>query len=72
MRNTRSQQTDGRKLVRLRELGFQFHALGDVIHDDEPPDHVEIPRDQRRNGGIDDPGFSRRGRQAEFVEIVNP
>ncbi len=32
------QQSDGRKFVGLRELGFQLNALGDVVHDHQPSD----------------------------------
>ena len=42
MRDSGRQQSDRRELVGLRKLRFQFHALGDVVHDDQPPDHVEL------------------------------
>ena len=54
VRHARRQQSDRRKLVGLRELRFQFDALGDVVHDDQPADHVELLRDQRRDGHVDD------------------
>ena len=34
MRDPRRQQSNRRKLVGLRELGLQFHAFRDVVHDD--------------------------------------
>src|ERR1035441_1706648 len=35
VRHTRGQQADGGELLGLCELGFEFDALGDVVHDDE-------------------------------------
>ena len=42
MGHARGQQPDGRELVRLRELGFKLNALGNVVHDDQPADHVKL------------------------------
>ncbi len=71
MRDAGSQQADGRKFVGLGELDFEFDALGDIVHDDEAADDVELARHQRRDGHVDDTGFAGRRCQPELVEIVD-
>ncbi len=65
------QQSDGRKFVGLRKLGFKFDALGDVIHDDQPADDLELARHQRRERHIHGADFTRGRLQAEFVQVAN-
>src|SRR5580698_795684 len=54
------QQTDGRKFIGLRKLGFELDALGDVVHDDQAPDNLELARYERRHGHIYGPDFASR------------
>jgi hypothetical protein len=71
VRHSRRQQSDGRKLVGLRELRFQIDTLGNVIHDDQPANHVEFPRHQRGNRDIYDAALPGRRGQPELVQIVD-
>src|SRR5262249_10556263 len=71
VRNAGGQQTNRGELVGLRELRLQFDTLGNVIHDDQPPDHVELARDQWRDGGIDGSNLACRRAELELVEVVN-
>ena len=64
-------QSDRRKLVRLRQLGLQFHAFRDVVDDDETADHAELARNQRCNRDVYPACFPSRSIQPELVEIVD-
>ena len=71
MGHTGRQQTNGREFVGLRQLCFQLHALGDVIHDNDAADHLEVARNQGRNGHIGAAVLAAAGLQPEAVEIVD-
>ena len=49
----------------------RLDAFGDVVHDDQPPDHVELPGDQRRDGDVHNAALARRRGQAELVQVVD-
>ncbi len=71
MRNASGQQSDRRKFVGLRELDLKFDPLGDVVHDHQPPHHVELARDQRRHRNIHDARFAGGSSQPELIKIVD-
>ena len=71
MRDACGQQANRRKLVSLGELRFQFYSLSDVVHDDQPADHVEFLRDQWRYGDVHGASLAGGGIQPELVQIVN-
>src|SRR5208282_3063820 len=62
---------DRRKFVCLGELRLELDALGDIVHDNEPAYHLELARDQRRDGNIDGPHFAGWSLEAELVKVVN-
>ena len=67
MSNSSGQQSDRGELVGLGKLSFQFHPLGDVVHDDQPTDHAEFFCHERSNRHIHGPGFTRGNGHAELV-----
>ena len=71
VRHAGRQQSDRRKFVGLGELDFQFDPLRDVVHDHQPPHHVELARDQRRHRDIHDARLAGGSRQPELIEIVD-
>src|SRR5208282_107868 len=71
VRHAGGQQSDGRKLVGLGELDFKFDPLRDVVHDYQPPYHVELAGYQRRHRNIHDARFAGGSRQPELIKIVD-
>ena len=71
MRHARGHEADGRQFFGLRELGFELHAVSDVVEDDETADDVEAPRDQRRDGDVGDAIVTGTRLHAELVEVVD-
>ena len=71
VRDACSQQTDGRQFVRLRKLGFEVHAISDVVHDNQPAHHTELLGDQRRDGNVHSSGLACGDGHPEFVQVVN-
>src|SRR5207253_11166475 len=71
MRNPGRQQSDGRELVRLRQLRFQFYTFRDVVDNNQPSDHVELRRDQRRNRDVKDSRLLRGCMEPKLVQVVN-
>ena len=48
MGDTRGEQADRGELLCLRELVFEFHALGEVVQDHQPSNHAAFFADERR------------------------
>ena len=71
VRDARRQQADRRQLLRLRQLRFQLDALGDVVHDDQPPDDAEVFADQRSDGDVGDARVTGCRAQPELVQVVD-
>ena len=67
MGDTGREQSYRGKLVRLRELRFQFHTFRDVIHNNQSPDHIELPGDQGGDRHIHNAILTGRRAQSEFV-----
>src|SRR5436305_6289200 len=44
VRDARREQSDGREFVGLRKLRFQLNSFGDVVHNDQPADDIELSR----------------------------
>ncbi len=52
VRHARRQQADGAELVGLHQAPLQLVAIRDVVENDQPPDLLQILRDQRRDRDI--------------------
>ena len=70
MRDSGCEQADRRELLRLRELGLELNAIGDVVDEDDAADGDEVSRDQRSNGDVGDADFAGGKRETELVERV--
>ena len=53
------------------ELRFELDALGDVVDDDQPADHMELAVTSGAIAMLTVRGFASRGRQPELVQVVN-
>src|SRR5205823_5251118 len=67
MRYARSQQADGRQLLRLGQLSLQLNAVGDVVDQNDAAHSDEVTRDQRCDGDIGETFASVGKGQAEFI-----
>ena len=71
VRHAGGQQADGAEFVGLRELGFQRHALGDVVDQHDAAHGNEVAREQRRNGDVGGAQLAGARGQPELVEVVH-
>src|SRR5262245_51568587 len=71
MRHAGGEQADGRELLRLAQLRFEVDTLGDVVDDDQAPDHAELASNQWSDGDVSDTRIAGACRQPELVKVVN-
>ncbi len=65
------QQANGRELIRLGELCFELHALGNVIHDYDAADDFKVARNQGSDGHIGAAALAAASLQAEAIEVMH-
>src|SRR6266700_3133593 len=65
------EQADGTELVSLCQLGFEGHALGDVVDQNDAAHGYEVAREQRGDGDVGGTLLAGAGGQRELVEVMH-